>query len=146
MWKLDWGCAIPRKGIHKRDFPCSVQLLRRTKYRNLPCHIDGSVNFITYSENVFGTVWKISIWNFFINSLHACYRIFCIYFSGIDFVGYSFAYIVHLWFWQGVWNRTQIAAACRSKQASPLALCFVTNSLYVAAHCPSLISSSMWSS
>jgi hypothetical protein len=23
----DWGCAIPRKGIHKWDFPCSVVLI-----------------------------------------------------------------------------------------------------------------------
>ncbi len=24
MWNWGWGRAIPRKGIHKRDFPCSV--------------------------------------------------------------------------------------------------------------------------
>ncbi len=26
MWNWDWGHAIPRKGIHKWDFHCSVQL------------------------------------------------------------------------------------------------------------------------
>jgi hypothetical protein len=28
--KRKWGSAIPRKGIHKRDFRCSVVVLERT--------------------------------------------------------------------------------------------------------------------
>ncbi len=32
MWNWDWGRAIPRKGIHKWDFSCSVQWYKDSRW------------------------------------------------------------------------------------------------------------------